>query len=237
MGSAVAVQGRPQARRLTTDLAAGSMRTSSAAPEGRVMTDVPALIFDCDGVLADTERYGHLPAFNDTFAAFGVPVSWSDARLRAEGADRRRQGADGVVLLTPEFLAASTPSRPPRQEPCSPSGTGTRPPATPPWSPPGDARPARHRPHRRRGRGGRLALAVASTSAEPSVRAVLEHVVGADRAADFPVFAGDIVPAKKPDPAIYQLAVSLGVRADQAVVVEDSRNGMLAALGAGTRAW
>ena len=22
------------------------------------------LIFDCDGVLADTERHGHLPAFN-----------------------------------------------------------------------------------------------------------------------------------------------------------------------------
>ena len=40
---------------------------------------MPALIFDCDGVLADTERYGHLPAFNETFAAFGIPVRWSDA--------------------------------------------------------------------------------------------------------------------------------------------------------------
>ncbi len=77
-------------------------------------------------------------------------------------------------------------------------------------------------------------LAVASTSAEPSVRAVLEHVVGLERAADFSVFAGDIVPAKKPDPAIYQLAVkTLGVQPDQAVVVEDSSNGMRAALGAG----
>ena len=36
---------------------------------------MPALIFDCDGVLADTERYGHLPAFNETFAAFGIPVT------------------------------------------------------------------------------------------------------------------------------------------------------------------
>ena len=44
-----------------------------------MITDVPALIFDCDGVLADTERYGHLPAFNDTFAAFGLGVSWTDA--------------------------------------------------------------------------------------------------------------------------------------------------------------
>ena len=54
-----------------------------------------------------------------------------------------------------------------------------------------------------------------------------------NRTADFSVFAGDIVPAKKPDPAIYQLAVnSLGVQHDQVVVVEDSRNGMLAALAA-----
>ena len=36
---------------------------------------MPALIFDCDGVLADTEQYGHLPAFNQTFADFDVPGS------------------------------------------------------------------------------------------------------------------------------------------------------------------
>ena len=50
-------------------------------------------------------------------------------------------------------------------------------------------------------------LAVASTSSEASVRAVLEHVVGTDRAARFEVLAGDIVPAKKPAPDIYLLAV------------------------------
>ena len=50
-------------------------------------------------------------------------------------------------------------------------------------------------------------LAVASTSSEASVRAVLEHVVGADRAARFEVLAGDVVPAKKPAPDIYVLAV------------------------------
>jgi HAD superfamily hydrolase (TIGR01509 family) len=79
-------------------------------------------------------------------------------------------------------------------------------------------------------------LAVASTSAEESVRAVLEHVVGPDVAARFAVFAGDVVPAKKPDPAIYLLALErLGVTADDAIVVEDSRNGLLAAVGAGLR--
>ena len=32
---------------------------------------MPALVFDCDGVLADTEKDGHLPAFNDAFATWG----------------------------------------------------------------------------------------------------------------------------------------------------------------------
>ena len=38
---------------------------------------MPGLIFDCDGVLADTERDGHRLAFNETFAEVGLPVSWS----------------------------------------------------------------------------------------------------------------------------------------------------------------
>jgi HAD superfamily hydrolase (TIGR01509 family) len=79
-------------------------------------------------------------------------------------------------------------------------------------------------------------LAVASTSAEESVRAVLEHVVGAETAARFAVFAGDVVPAKKPDPGIYLLALGeLGVDPAEALVVEDSRNGLLAAHRAGLR--
>ncbi len=49
-------------------------------------------------------------------------------------------------------------------------------------------------------------LAVASTSHEDSVRAVLEHAVGEDMAAHFSVFAGDIVAKKKPAPDIYLLA-------------------------------
>ena len=77
-------------------------------------------------------------------------------------------------------------------------------------------------------------MAVASTSAEVSVRATLERAVGADRARSVEVFAGDVVPRKKPAPDIYLLAIDrLGVPADQAVVIEDSRNGLLAAVGAG----
>ena len=79
-------------------------------------------------------------------------------------------------------------------------------------------------------------VAVASTSAEESVRAVVEHVVAPDLAAKVAVYAGDVVPAKKPDPAIYRLVVEdLGLDPAGTLVVEDSRNGLLAAVGAGLR--
>jgi beta-phosphoglucomutase-like phosphatase (HAD superfamily) len=66
------------------------------------------------------------------------------------------------------------------------------------------------------------------------VRIILDAVLGAGRAAAFAVFAGEIVPVKKPDPAIYRLAVEqLGAAPGEAVVVEDSRIGLLAATGAG----
>jgi len=70
------------------------------------VTSGPTLIFDCDGVLADTERYGHLPAFNQTFAEFGLPVQWSEQDyaekvLIGGGKERMRS------LLTPSFVASA----------------------------------------------------------------------------------------------------------------------------------
>jgi beta-phosphoglucomutase-like phosphatase (HAD superfamily) len=63
---------------------------------------------------------------------------------------------------------------------------------------------------------------------------ILETVLGPRRAERFAVFAGDVVPAKKSDPAIYKLALErLGTTPAETVVVEDSRNGFLAAAGAG----
>jgi beta-phosphoglucomutase-like phosphatase (HAD superfamily) len=73
---------------------------------------VTSLIFDCDGVLADTERFGHLPAFNATFREFGLSVEWSEEEygrlLRVSGGKERM-----ATLLTPAFLeAAGLPSDP-----------------------------------------------------------------------------------------------------------------------------
>jgi len=65
-----------------------------------------ALVLDCDGVLADTERYGHLVAFNQTFEEFGLPVHWSVADYQQKvsiGGGKERMAS----LLTPEFVAAA----------------------------------------------------------------------------------------------------------------------------------
>jgi HAD superfamily hydrolase (TIGR01509 family) len=79
-------------------------------------------------------------------------------------------------------------------------------------------------------------VAAASTSAEPSVRAILARTLGAERAAWFTVFAGDAVAHKKPHPAIYELALDrLGISPGEALAIEDSRNGLLAATAAGLR--
>ena len=196
---------------------------------------VSALIFDCDGVLSDTERHGHLPAFNQTFEEFGLPVRWTEeeyGRKLAIGGGKERMRS----LLTPEFVAAAG-------LPADPEGQAE---AVAAWhrrkteiytamvaAGKLPARPGIARITEEAYAAGWL-LAVASTSAEVSVRAVLEHAVGTERARNFTVLAGDIVPHKKPAPDIYLLVLDrLGVSAPDAVVVEDSHNGMAAALAAG----
>lgn len=197
-----------------------------------------ALVLDCDGVLADTERDGHRVAFNRTFREFGLPVEWDEEEYRhrlqiAGGKERMRS------LLTPDFCAAhGLPTDPDGQaslladwhkrktaiytemvaEGRLPTRPGVRRIIT-------EAQDAGWR------------LAVASTSAEPSVRAILEQAVGPERAARFDaLLAGDVVPRKKPAPDIYLLALErLGVAAREVLVVEDSRNGILSAAGAGLR--
>ncbi len=197
-----------------------------------------ALLFDCDGVLADTERYGHLPAFNATFAEFGLPVRWDveeyGRRLRIGGGKERMAS----LFTDPAFAEAAG-------VPADAEGRAevlarwhahktavfkrmVRDGALPPR--PGIARVITEAV------AAGWTVAVCSTSAEESVRAVLEHAVGTSVAAQVPVFAGDVVPAKKPDPAVYLLAVDkLGLDPADTLVVEDSRNGLRAAHAAGLR--
>ncbi len=194
------------------------------------------LIFDCDGVLADTERYGHLPAFNQMFEEFGLPVRWSEEeygeKLKIAGGKERM-----ASLLTPDFVAqAGLPTDPEGQREAVAAWHRRK---TEIYKEMVAAGRLPGRPGVARTVGAALdegwTLAVCSTSSEASVRAVLEHVVGPHQAARFAlVLAGDVVPAKKPAPDIYEMAVErLGVGPAEALVIEDSRNGLLAAVGAG----
>ena len=198
---------------------------------------MPALIFDCDGVLADTERHGHLPAFNATFAEVGLDLRWSEADYAEKvliGGGKERMAS----LLTPDFVMANRLPADPKEQRELVAGWHRRKTAVYTELVSSGALPARPGIARLVGeaRDAGFELAVASTSAEPAVRAVLDHTVGADAASWFTVFAGDIVPAKKPAPDIYLLALrELGVDADDAVVVEDSANGLRAARAAGIR--
>jgi HAD superfamily hydrolase (TIGR01509 family) len=197
---------------------------------------VTAIILDCDGVLADTERYGHLPAFNAAFEQFGLPVRWSEdeyaEKLRIGGGKERMAS----LFDDPRFAQTAD----------VPADDAARTELLATWHQAKTAiftrlvaegrippRPGIPRIITAALDAGWI-VAVASTSAEESVRAVLENAVGRHMAARVPVFAGDLVPAKKPDPAIYRLALQrLELDPADTLVVEDSRNGLLAATGAG----
>ncbi len=196
------------------------------------------LIFDCDGVLADTERFGHLPAFNATFREFGLPVQWSVKEygrlLRISGGKERM-----ATLLTPGFVSAAGLPTDPESQAVEIARWHKRKTAIYTEMVAQGALPARPGITRiiAAAQDAGWTLAVCSTSAEDGVRAILDHAAGQERASRFDlVLAGDVVARKKPAPDIYRLALErLGVSPATVLVIEDSRNGLLAAVGAGLR--
>ncbi|MDJ0702426.1 MAG: HAD-IA family hydrolase [Leptolyngbyaceae cyanobacterium MO_188.B28] len=195
------------------------------------------LIFDCDGVLADTERDGHLAAFNQMWRENGVNWQWSVEQYAEKvkiGGGKERMFSLGqdedfrAVFAVPEAEDAwwnIVKAWHKRKSEIYKAMVGS------------GAMPGR--PGVKRLAEAALAngwtLAVGSTSALPSVEAVLRHVMGDELAGKFAgVFAGDMVKAKKPAPDVYNLAAAkLNLAPINCVVVEDSRNGLLAAVAAG----
>ncbi len=196
-----------------------------------MVNELKALIFDCDGVLAETERDGHRIAFNRTFAAKGYGFEW-DAALYKEllkvggGKERMKhffdqagwpEGTSDKDALIKELHQRKTDYYTQMVE------AGELP------LRPGVARLVDE------AIAAGVKLAVCSTSNEKSVHTVVERLLGPDRKAKFDVIlAGDVVSKKKPDPEIYTLVLQrLHLKPTQCVVVEDNRNGLLAAKGAG----
>jgi HAD superfamily hydrolase (TIGR01509 family) len=197
-----------------------------------------ALIFDCDGVLADTELHGHLVAFNRMWEKAGVLWRWSEEQYAKKlkiggGKERMRalfsEAAFQAVYQVPkdepaqkELLAQWHEQKTALYQEIIASG-----------SVPGRTGVKRLAEE---ALAAGWSLAVASTSAKPSVEAVLRFTVGDTVASKFKVFAGDIVPKKKPAPDIYLFALKeLGVPGDRSIAIEDSHNGLLAGTAAGIR--
>jgi len=194
---------------------------------------IKALIFDCDGVLVDTERDGHRVGFNRAFQQMGIDAEWDvelygklllvaggKERMRAyfdeygwpAGADTAEARDDLIVRLhklKTEITAGLVAE----------GGLPLR---------PGISRIVDE------AIAAGVRLGVCTTSNPKFIDAVLD-LFGPERKAKFEfVLAGDVVSKKKPDPEIYELAKqSLGLPTHECLVIEDSRNGLLAALGAG----
>ena len=191
-----------------------------------------ALIFDCDGVLVDTERDAHRVGFNEAFKEFGIDAEWSVdfyAKMLLVAGGKERMTAYFDEFGWPEDAVAKHGGKEELIKALHKTKTAL-------VSDVVKGLPVRPGVLRiiDEAIAAGVRLGVCTTSNPKFIDAVLD-LFGAERKAKFEfVHAGDVVSKKKPNPEIYLLALeTLGLPASDCVVVEDSRNGLVAASGAG----
>eukprot|EP00752_Nemacystus_decipiens_P010227 g9112.t1 len=219
-----------------TSLRAGE--ASSAAPvessaEGHTEGLPQALIFDCDGVLADTERDGHRPAFNAAFKIKNLDCVWDVERygkLLAVGGGKERMTAHWDEVGWPD-CAKTAEERSMLVKELHLLKTALFNQAVVDGNIPlrkGVIRLVDEAIYKK------VPLAVCSTSNDKAVTNLVKTLMGKERLERIKIFAGDVVEKKKPNPDIYDLAKdTMGLDPGLVVVIEDSHIGLTAAKAAG----
>jgi len=193
---------------------------------------IQGIIFDMDGVIAETEAEGHRVAFNRAFAAMGLDIEWDHPTykelLRISGGKERiayyfktkgvnyperERGGEFLKRLHTKKTAIFMEMAEEGQMPALPGvnrfideiiGSGVK-------------------------------LAVATSASEKACHALLRSSLGEMRYEKIDaILAGDVVKKKKPAPEIYIITQKkLRVDPKYSFVIEDSRNGLLSAISAG----
>ena len=189
-----------------------------------------AILFDCDGVLAETEGDGHRVAFNNTFRDFGVDAYWDMeeyGRLLKVGGGKERMThffrSDQLKYpperFDDEFIVKLHKAK---TESFAEMCVGIQ------------GRPGVRRIMEDAAKEG-ISIFVCSTSNEKSVANIANSVLqGEEKRIITKIYAGDVVSAKKPAPDIYLLALKeYGLDPKSCLVIEDTRIGMQAAIAAG----
>ena len=196
--------------------------------------NVAAILFDCDGVLADTERDGHRPAFNRAFKENGIDEEWEVDRygvLLEVGGGKERMTAHWNEVGWPGAIPEEG-----RQDKVKSLhlqktdifmdmiNEGAIP------LRPGVLRLVDEAIE------NDVALACCSTSNDKAVSNLIKTLMGEERWSKFEIFAGDMVKAKKPAPDVYNMAVEkMGLDKSKCVIVEDTQIGKEAAMAAGIK--
>ncbi|HHL42164.1 MAG TPA: HAD family hydrolase [Hellea balneolensis] len=188
-----------------------------------------ALIFDVDGTLAETESI-HLQAFNRAFKHHHLPWHWDEPLyfelLKTTG------GKERILKYARDYL--KSPDVPSKQRVAQIHATKT----------------GYYVELVKNGaltlRSGvqklmdeavqdNLTLAIATTTSRANVDALCQSIWNQPTDKIFSVVAcGDEVPAKKPAPDVYELALRrLALKASECVALEDSENGLASAHAAG----
>ena len=183
-----------------------------------------ALIFDVDGTLAETEEL-HREAFNQTFHEFDFPWHWDQDRYRAllkitGGKERMLAHAGSLGIDDFDPLPLHKRKTALYNEKLAQGAIALR---------------VGVEALIRRAKEKSLRLAIATTTSRENVETLIRVTLGGDPHHWFEAIStGEDVAIKKPDPEVYQLALSrLALEADQALAFEDTKNGVLAARGAG----